>query len=274
MGRLTGKVAFITGAARGQGRSHAVRLAEEGASIIAVDLCEQMDSVAYAMATPDDLAETVKLVEERDARIVATQADVRDRAAMNAAVEAGVAEFGRLDIVLGNAGIFPGLGPAASTQQAFDDVVAVNLSGVYNTVEAALPALKATGPGGSIVLTSSVAGLSARINLPDNAGMTGYIAAKHGVVGLMRLYATQLAPLSIRCNSVHPGAINTPMIANEQFGVLAAEYPEEITKMGHAMPVELLEAVDISNAIVWLCSEEARYVTGVTVPVDAGFMIL
>ncbi|MBA3743885.1 mycofactocin-coupled SDR family oxidoreductase [Sporichthya sp.] len=274
MGRLTGKVAFITGVARGQGRSHALRLAEEGAAIVGVDLCSQMDSVGYPMATPDDLAETVKLVEERDARIVATQADVRDLGALRTAVEAGVAELGRLDIVLANAGIFPGIGEVASTGAAFDDVVDVNMTGVYNTIEAALPQLLAQGEGGSIVLTSSVAGLSGRLNLAGNAGMMGYIAAKHGVVGLMRAYANMLAPQSIRVNSVHPGAVNTPMIVNEGFGALAAEHPVELSRLVHAMPVEMLEAVDISNAILWLCSDEARYVTGVTVPVDGGFMIL
>ena len=274
MGRLTGKVAFITGIARGQGRSHAMRLAEEGASIIGVDLCGQLDTVGAPMATPDDMAETVKLVEERDARIVATQADVRDAGALRSAVEAGVAELGRLDIVLANAGIAPLFGEVAATQQAFDDVVAINLTGVYNTIEAALPQLISRGEGGSIVLTSSVAGLSGRLNLAGNAGMMGYVAAKHGVVGLMRAYANQLAPHSIRVNSVHPGGVNTPMIVNEAFGVLAEQAPAEMAKLAHAMPVELLEAVDISNAILWLCSDEARYVTGVTLPVDGGFMIL
>lgn len=274
MGRLTGKVAFITGVARGQGRAHALRLAEEGAAIIGVDLCTQMDSVGYPMATADDLAETVKLVEERDARIVATQADVRDADALRAAVEAGSAELGRVDIVLANAGIFPGVGEVAATGRAFDDVVAVNLTGVYNTIEAALPRLLAQGEGGSIVLTSSVAGLTGRLNIPGNAGLTGYIAAKHGVVGLMRTYASMLAPHNIRVNSVHPGAVNTPMIVNAEFGALAEQYPDELSKLTHAMPVEMLDAVDISNAILWLCSEEARYVTGVTLPVDAGFMTL
>ncbi|WP_019873779.1 mycofactocin-coupled SDR family oxidoreductase [Sporichthya polymorpha] len=274
MGRLTDKVAFITGVARGQGRSHALRLAEEGASIIGVDLCSQMDSVGYPMATDDDLAETVKLVEERDARIVVSRADVRDAAALRQAVETGSAELGALDIVLANAGIFPGIGEVAKTGEAFADVVDVNLTGVYNTVEAALPTLIEQGRGGSIVLTSSVAGLSGRLNIPDNAGMMGYVAAKHGVVGLMRTYANMLAPHSIRVNSVHPGAVNTPMIVNEGFGELAAAYPDELSKLAHAMPVEMLDALDISNAILWLCSEEARYVTGVTLPVDAGFMVL
>ena len=274
MGRLTGKVAFITGVARGQGRSHAMRLAEEGASIIGVDLCAQVETVTAPMSTPDDLAETVKLVEERDARIVVTQADVRDVDALRAAVTAGVAELGRLDIVLANAGIAPLFDDVARTQKAFDDVVAINLAGVYNTVEAALPHLREHGEGGSIVLTSSVAGLSGRLNIEGHAGLMGYIAAKHGVVGLMRAYASQLAKHSIRVNSVHPAGVNTPMIINEKFEALVGAHSDELSKLAPAMPIELLEAVDISNAIVWLCSDEARYVTGVTLPVDAGFMIL
>jgi SDR family mycofactocin-dependent oxidoreductase len=274
MGRLTGKVAFITGIARGQGRSHAIKLAEEGASIIGVDLCSQMDSVGYAMSTPDDLAETVKLVEERDARIVATQGDVRDRGALTAAVEAGVAELGRLDIVLANAGIIPGFGDRKNTSSDFEDVVDVNLTGVFNTIEAALPTLVAQGQGGSIVLTSSVAGLHGRLNLQGNAGLMGYVAAKHGVVGLMRSYAHMLAPQNIRVNSVHPTGVNSPMIVNPEFAALAEEHPVELSRLANAMPVEMVEPIDISNAIAWLCSDEARYVTGVTLPVDAGFMIL
>jgi SDR family mycofactocin-dependent oxidoreductase len=274
MGRLTGKVAFITGIARGQGRSHAMRLAEEGASIIGVDVCEQLESVGYPMSTPDDMAETVKLVEERDARILATQADVRDLGALRAAVEAGVAEFGRLDIVLANAGIIPGIGEGANPSRQFDEVVEVNLTGVYNTVEATRPTMQAQGEGGSIVLTSSVAGLSGRLSLEGNAGLMGYIAAKHGVVGLMRSYANMLAPESIRVNSVHPVGVNTPMIMNAEFAALAEQFPVELGKLKPAMPIEVVEPVDISNAIVWLCSDEARYVTGVTLPVDAGFMIM
>jgi len=274
MGRLTGKVAFVTGIARGQGRSHAMRLAEEGASIVGVDICSDIETVAAPGATPDDMAETVKLVEERDARIVETQADVRDADALRAAVTAGVAELGRLDIVVANAGIAPMFGDIAATHQAFDDVVNVNLTGVYNTIEACLPQLHAQGEGGSIVLTSSVAGLSGRLSLAGNAGLLGYVAAKHGVVGLMRAYANQLAKHSIRVNSVHPGGVNTPMIMNAEFAALAEQEPEEMAKLAHPMPVELLEPVDISNAIVWLCSDEARYVTGVTLPVDGGFMII
>jgi SDR family mycofactocin-dependent oxidoreductase len=274
MGRLTGKVAFITGIARGQGRAHAIRLAEEGAAIVGVDICDHIDGVAYPLPTPQDMAETVKLVEERDARVVAVQADVRDRGALQAAVEAGVAELGRLDIVVANAGILGGLGETHADPANFDTVIAINLTGVYNTVQAALPHLRAHGAGGSIVLTSSVAGLSGRLFVDGSPGLAGYTAAKHGVVGLMRGYAHMLAKENIRVNSVHPTAANTPMIVNAEFGAFAEEFPTEVAKLANAMPVELIEAIDISNAIAWLCSDEARYITGVCMPVDAGFMIL
>jgi len=274
MRRFEGKVAFITGIARGQGRSHALRLAEEGAQIIGVDICAQMDSVGYPLATPDDLAETVKLVEEHDVRIVARQGDVRDRAALRAVVEEGIAEFGQVDIVLANAGILPMFEDVAATPHAFDDAVAVNLTGVYNTIEAAVPSMLERGAGGSVVLTSSVAGLHGRLSFPGNAGMMGYTAAKHAVVGLVRAYAGLLAEHQIRVNSVHPTGAATPMVLNEQFAALATELPEALVKLGNPMGVELIEAVDITNAVVWLCSDEARYVTGVNLPVDAGFMIV
>lgn len=209
MGPLDGKVAFITGAARGQGRAEAVRLASDGADVIAVDLCDQIASVPYPLASADDLAATVKLVEDAGARIVARQADVRDSAALGTALAAGVAEFGRLDIVVANAGI----APMMSGAQGWRDVIDVNLTGVHNTVEAALPTMIEQGSGGSIVLISSVAGLVG-IGGAD-AGSLGYTAAKHGVVGLMRAYANHLAPHSIRVNSLHPSGVNTPMINNE-----------------------------------------------------------
>jgi SDR family mycofactocin-dependent oxidoreductase len=267
MGTLDGKVAFITGAARGQGRSHAIRLAQEGADIIAVDLCEQIATVAYPMATPEDLAATVKEVEALDRRIVASQADVRDRAGLQAAFDAGVAELGRIDIVLANAGIAPMAIGAADPQQ-FLDVVDVNLTGVWNSVEVAKQALIDGGRGGAIVLTSSTAGL--RGIAGDSPGGIGYTAAKHGVVGLMRSYANTLAPHSIRVNTVHPTGVNTPMVVNAQMEEFLASGAME-GALTNALPVEMLEAIDISNAILWLVSDAARYVTGVTLPVDAGF---
>ena len=266
-GKLTGKVAFITGAARGQGRSHAVRLAQEGADIIAVDICAQIDTVGYPMATPEDLAQTVKEVEAFDRRIVATQADVRDYTALKTALDNGVAQLGPVDIVLANAGIAPmTMNPQ---DQEWDDVIAVNLTGVYNTVRAAAPAMIERGQGGAIVLTSSTAGIN---GIGGNTpGGLGYTASKHGVVGLMRGYANYLAPYKIRVNSVHPTGVNTPMVVNDIMQEFLRNDPSLGQAMANALPVDMVEAVDISNAIVWLVSDDARYVTGVTLPVDAGF---
>ncbi|MBV8930231.1 MAG: mycofactocin-coupled SDR family oxidoreductase, partial [Mycobacteriaceae bacterium] len=218
---LSGKVAFITGAARGQGRAHAVKLASDGAEIIAVDLCDQIASVPYPMATGDDLAATVKLVEDAGARIVARHADVRDPSALTTALQDGLDEFGRLDIVVANAGI----APMQAGEDGWRDVIDVNLSGVFHTVEVATPTLIAQRQGGSIVLTSSAAGL-AGIGTAD-AGAIGYTAAKYGVVGLMRIYANLLAPHSIRVNSVHPSGVDTPMINNEFIRQWLAQMVEE-----------------------------------------------
>jgi SDR family mycofactocin-dependent oxidoreductase len=236
-----------------------------------VDICAPIDSVAYPLATREDLAETVALVEERDRRIVAREADVRDPDALGAAIEEGLAELGRLDIVLANAGMLPVMGEPGRTRSAFTDAVDVNLTGVFHTIEAALPALVEQGDGGSIVITSSTAGLK---GIADGcAGSLGYAAAKHGVVGLMRAYALLLAEHSIRVNTVHPTGANTPMIINDHFPAYLEQHPDMTARLQNALPVPLIEAVDISNAIVWLCSEEARYVTGVTLPVDAGFCV-
>jgi SDR family mycofactocin-dependent oxidoreductase len=266
-GRVEGKVAFITGAARGQGRSHAVRLAQEGADIIAVDLCRQIDSVAYDMATPEDLQQTVKEVEALDRRIVASEADVRDLAALQRAVRDGVAQLGRLDIVLANAGIAP-MGEGADTPQAWQDVIDVNLTGVWNTVKATEPVLIEQGEGGAIVLTSSTAGLKGIGG--DSPGGQGYTAAKHGVVGLMRTFANTLAQHRIRVNTVHPTGVNTPMVVNPVMERFLAEDPSITNAISNLLPVDMIEAVDISNAILYLVSDEGRYVTGVTLPVDAG----
>ena len=274
MGRVEGKVAFVTGAARGQGRSHALRLAQEGADIIAIDIASQIDSVPYAMSTPDDLAETVRQVEALDRRIVATQADVRDFAAVKKAVDDGVAQLGRLDIVSANAGIFSFGTMEELTETQFADMIDVNLTGVWRAAKAAIPHLKAGGNGGSIILTSSTAGLMAMENIGH------YVAAKHGVVGLMRTLALELAPFSIRVNSVHPTSVNTDMIQNPAAYELFSPdlSPEERTKevlaprfaTMNALPIPWVEPVDISNAVLWLASDESRYVTGVTLPVDAG----
>ena len=267
MGVLEGKVAFITGAARGQGRSHAVRLAQEGADIIAVDIAAQIDSVPYPMATPEDLAETVKQVEALDRRIHAVQADVRDREALQAAFDGGVALLGGVDIVLANAGIAPlSMHP---TRQEWFDVVDVNLTGVYQTVEVSKQTLIDRG-GGAIVLTSSTAGLA---GIGGSApGGLGYTAAKHGVVGLMRSYANQLAEHSIRVNTIHPTGVNTPMVVNDVMQEFLQSDPQLSNAMANALPVPMIEPVDLSNAILFLVSDAGRYVTGVTLPVDAGFL--
>jgi SDR family mycofactocin-dependent oxidoreductase len=273
MGKLDGKVAFITGAARGQGRSHALRLAREGADIIAVDICQQIDSVPYPMATAEDLAQTVSQVEALDRRIVSAQADVRDASALRASVVEGVNQLGRLDIVLANAGISAiGLRPRADRRTVFRDVVEVNLTGVYNTVSATAPVLLEQNQGGAIVITSSTQGLTGRGG--DGSGaVSGYNAAKHGVVGLMRSFNHWLAPHNIRVNTVHPTGVNTPMVDNEAMADLFRANPNIGMALSNLMPVEMVESIDISNAIAWLVSDDARYVTGVTLPVDAGFSV-
>jgi SDR family mycofactocin-dependent oxidoreductase len=267
MGKLEGKVAFITGAARGQGRSHAIRLAQEGADIIAVDICQQIATVPYPMSTPADLAETAKQVEALDRRIFTAQADVRDVAALKEAFAAGTSELGPVDIVLANAGIAPmSLHPQSREWQ---DVVDVNLTGVYNTVETAIPSMIERGKGGAIVLTSSTAGINGIGG--ETPGGLGYTAAKHGVVGLMRAYANYLAKHSIRVNTVHPTGVNTPMVVNDAMQEFLQQDPTMGQAMMNALPVDLVEPVDISNAILFLVSDDGRYVTGVTLPVDAGF---
>ncbi|MDT5199082.1 MAG: hypothetical protein QOH34_604 [Mycobacterium sp.] len=273
---LDGKVALITGAARGQGRSHAVRFAEEGADIIAVDLCDQIGSVTYPMATPEDLDETVNLVEKAGRRIVAEHADVRDFERLKEVVASGVSELGRLDFVLANAGIMPILGEPSYEMSAYLDAVNVMLSGVYFTIEAALPALLDNAEGGAIVITSSSAGLKAggaRFSTMSH-GTAGYAAAKHGVVGLMRYYANTLAEKKIRVNSVHPTGVATPMVVNEQFMQYAAEHPEFGQTMQNLLPdVPVIEASDISEAMVYLCGTSGRYITGITHSVDAGLVV-
>jgi SDR family mycofactocin-dependent oxidoreductase len=276
-GKLEGKVAFITGAARGQGRSHAITLAGEGADIIAVDICAQIGSVPYQMATPEDLAQTVKEVEALDRHIVATVADVRDYDALKEALDDGVAQLGRLDIVSANAGIFSFGRAEELAEQTWRDMIDVNLTGEWHAAKAAIPHLRAGGRGGSIILTSSLAGLKGQQNLAH------YVSAKHGLVGLMRTLALELAPDMIRVNSVHPTSVDTDMIQNsatyELFGadlpvdqrtreVLGSRFQEL-----NALPIPWVEPVDISNAVLWLASDESRYVTGVTLPIDAGSLI-
>jgi (+)-trans-carveol dehydrogenase len=272
MGRLEGKVAFITGAARGQGRSHAVRLAQEGADIIAIDICEDVAANPYKGATEEDLAETVRLVEALDRRIVAAKADVRNFEQVKKAVDEGVAQLGRLDIVAANAGISGT--PHRSEdipEEEWLDMIDINLTGVWRTVKAAIPHLKAN-KGGSIIITSSDAGLFAYENISH------YVSAKHGLVGLMRTLALELAPDMIRVNSIHPTTVDTDMVQNETIYKLFRpdlEHPTkddfaEAAKTMNALPIPWVEAVDISNGVLFFASDESRYVTGVPLPVDAG----
>jgi SDR family mycofactocin-dependent oxidoreductase len=270
MSKFDGKVAFITGVARGQGRSHAVRLAQEGADIIGVDICGQIDTVAYPLATREDLEETKNMVEKHGRVAVFNVADVRDLDGLKAGFKAGLDQLGRVDVVVANAGIMPTVGARADDDEAFYDAIDVMLKGVWHTLRVSVPTLIEQQQGGSIILTSSTAGLKGLFTACD-AGSDGYAAAKHAVVGLMRVYANRLAKHRIRVNTVHPTGVNSPMIANQAFADFTVEHPEVAGALQNALPVELIECEDISNAIAWLASEEGRYVTGVTLPVDAGF---
>jgi SDR family mycofactocin-dependent oxidoreductase len=263
-GRVAGKVAFITGAARGQGRSHAIRLAEEGADIIAVDICKDYDSVGYPMGTADDLAETVKQVEALDRRIIANEADVRDAADLKAALDEGVAQLGRLDIVCANAGICTVQSWDDVTSTVWQDTIDTNLTGVWNTMVAAAPHLIKSG-GGSIICTSSTAGIK---GLPY---LAPYVAAKHGVVGIAKTMANELARHNIRVNTVHPTGVDTPMVAGlGGLDLLIGKDPNLGPIFMNTLPVEATQPRDISNAVLFLASDEARYVTGLEFTVDAG----
>ncbi|WP_370329903.1 mycofactocin-coupled SDR family oxidoreductase [Mycolicibacterium hippocampi] len=274
-GLFDGKVVFVTGAARGQGRAHAIRFAEEGADVIAVDLCDQINSVAYPMATPEDLEETVRLVEKTGRRIIAERGDVRDRDRLAEVVSRGVAEFGRLDFVLANAGILPAAGEQGRDISAYTDAIGVMLNGVYFTVEAALPAMLANPDGGVIVITSSAAGFKSVSTDFDSMshGAAGYTAAKHGVVGLMRHFATSLASRNIRVNSVHPGGVATPMVLNEAMAGFVAEHPSFGESQRPLLTIPMMEPDEVSETMVYLCGPAGRHVTGVALPVDAGLML-
>jgi SDR family mycofactocin-dependent oxidoreductase len=276
-GRLEGKVAFITGAARGQGRSHAVRLAEEGADIIAVDICEDIASVTpyYPLGTEEELDETVKAVEALDRRIVARKADVRNLDGLQAAFDEGLAQFGHVDTVVANAGIATYGRSWELTGEQWKDMVDVNLTGVFHTAKVAIPAMIEAGRGGSILFTSSIGGLKGIQNVAH------YVACKHGIVGLMRTLANELGPHSIRVNTIHPTNVDTLMIQNPgtwaMFSPGDPEPSQDKAMPGflslNTLPVPWIEPVDISNAVLFLASEEARYVTGVTFPVDAGAFV-
>ena len=274
--RMEGKAAFVTGAARGQGRRHAVRLAEEGADIIALDIAGPVPAQGSPPATPEDLAETVRLVEALDRRIIAGQADVRDSKAVEALVAEGVAQLGRLDVVAANAGILGNPGPAAATSDDdWQSVIDTNLSGAFHTVKAAIPHIIAGGRGGAIVITSSSIALRLAPNLAP------YGAAKAGLIGLMRTLALELAEHSIRVNSIHPSTVATPMLLNPiNYRLFRPDLEnptladvEPVYRAGNLLPVPYVEPDDVSNALLFLASDEARYVTGVALPIDAGYAI-
>lgn len=272
VGRVAGKVAFITGAARGQGREHAVRLAEEGADIIAVDVCGDIDGAPYPGATEADLDETAALVEKLDRRIVTAKADVRDIDGLRAALQLGIEELGRPDVVVANAGISGAPAPAALIEEAaWQTMLDINITGVWHTIKAAVPHMS-DGRGGSIILVSSMLGLR------GGGYMAHYASAKHAVVGLMNSLANELAPQWIRVNSIHPGNVLTPMIDNEPFRrTLRPDLAEptmadaaEVIGQFHMLPVPFFEARAVSNAVLFLASDEAQYITGAALPIDAG----
>lgn len=275
MGKLEGKIALVTGAARGQGRSHALRLAEEGADIVAVDIAAPIETAIHTLGTPEDLAETVRMVEDMDRRILAARGDVRVQADMDEVVRAALAEFGHIDIVVANAGIFSTAPFWELTDLQWSEMLDVVLTGVWRTMKAVAPSMIEAGRGGSVVITSSTAGLK---QIPNSAH---YVAAKTGVVGLMKAMAVELAPYNIRVNTVHPTTVATPMILNEAVYKLfrpdlenpSVEDAMDAFASVNLIPVPWVDPRDISNAVAWLASDEARYVTGHTLPVDAGFMV-
>jgi SDR family mycofactocin-dependent oxidoreductase len=276
MGRVEGKVAFITGAARGQGRSHAIRLAEEGADIIAVDYCTDFETIGYPMATTEDLEETARFVEKLDRRIVTVQADVRDADQMKSAIDNGVAELGRLDIVVAQAGIAGMKGQPR--WQSFTDVVNVNLVGVINAVTMALPHL---GDGASIIATGSTAALMdvSKVDIPGkDPGGVGYVYSKRALTEFMHHLALHIAPEGIRANVIHPTNCNTPMLQSEPMYKSFRPDLENPTRadaepafgVQQAMKIPFIEPTDISNMVLFLASEESRYVTGMQMRVDGG----
>ncbi|MFI5720708.1 mycofactocin-coupled SDR family oxidoreductase [Nocardia sp. NPDC051750] len=272
MGTLDGKVAFITGAGRGQGRSHAVRFAREGADIIAVDTTADAKSVPYPLATAEDLAETARLVEAEGRKIVARDADVRDLAALTAAVDDGVKALGRLDIVVANAGISTPAPTLGMSEDTWQEMMDINLTGVWKSLKASVPHIIESGHGGSVVITSSVAAMVAMENIAH------YSAAKAGLVALMKVLAKELAPHSIRVNTVHPGTVGTDMVYNESTyrlfrpdleNPVRADFEAVAGKMNR-LPVIALEPEDITDTVFFLVSDAAKYITGTTHVIDAG----
>lgn len=276
MGTLDGKVAFISGIARGQGRSHALRLASEGADIIGIDICHDIDTMDYPNATAADLAETTKLIEQLDRRVITSEADVRDYDAVRHAIDSGVAELGRLDIVLSNAGIVRLHADSDHPDQLWQDIVGVNLTGGFHVINAAVPHLIAGGRGGAIVITGSTAGVRPVAN--PGVGALAYTASKWGLVGVCKQLAATLAQHSIRVNIVHPTGVASGMTMNAAMAELAEQAMAAgdaagLAAMQNAMPVQILQPADISDAIAFLVSDQAKWITGVSLPVDAGFSV-
>jgi (+)-trans-carveol dehydrogenase len=273
MGSLDGKVAFISGVARGQGRSHAIRLAREGANIIGFDSLTNYDSLAYDMSTESDMDTTVRMVEKTGSQMLGLRADVRCRTEVNAVLQAGLQEFGRVDIVCANAGIFPKGAPFWElAEDSWNDVIDVNLTGVFHTCAVAVPTMISQGNGGSIIVTSSGAGIKAMQNLAD------YNSSKFGVIGLAKTMANELAAFRIRANAICPGTVRTDLVLNE--GLYRLFRPDlDAPGLDDVMPLltainpiaePWLEPEDISDAVAWLASDQSRFVTGITLPIDLG----
>ncbi|MDF3306219.1 mycofactocin-coupled SDR family oxidoreductase [Rhodococcus sp. T2V] len=275
MGQLDGKVVFITGVARGQGRSHALTLAREGANIIGLDLCRKLGSTAYPGATDEDLQETVRLIKETGQEIVVTQADVRDFDQVKAAFDAGIERFGRVDIVLPNAGICSGGLTWELGEDEWREMIDINLTGVWHAIKAAVPTMIEQGEGGSVVFTGSTEALKGAANI------SSYSASKHGVTGLMTSLARELGEYNIRVNSVNPTCVDTNMINNDfVYGLFRPdlEKPTRADVEGaftgtHILPVPWIEPKDVSEAILYLVSDAGRYITATALPIDAGFII-
>ena len=277
MGLVDGKVALVTGAGRGQGRSHALRLAAEGADVIAVDIAaEGVETISYALASEADLDATVKEVEATGRRAVKAVADVRSLSQLQQAVDTGLSELGHIDIVCANAGIGTWAVAWEMTEQQWKDMIDINLTGVFNTVRATLPSMVERGEGGSVVLTSSTAGLRAYANTAH------YTAAKHGVIGLMKVLAQEAGPHRIRVNAVCPTTVRTPLVINDSTFELFAPHLANPTEDDVREPFESLnilpgvawiEPSDVSDAVLFLCSEAAKYITGVALPIDAGNIV-
>ncbi|QDQ97853.1 mycofactocin-coupled SDR family oxidoreductase [Tomitella fengzijianii] len=264
-GRFAGKVAFITGAARGQGRAEAVKFAREGANIIAVDICAEFQSTPYPGATKADLDETVRLVEEAGAKIVAKVADVRDFDGLSAALQAGLDAFGRLDVVIANAGICSGRMSWEVSAEDWKETVDVNLTGTFNTAKAAIPYLIEQGEGGAMVFTSSVSGLK-------GTPFTGhYAATKHGITGLAKTMANELGEHKIRVNTIHPAGVDTGMNMSADMGPLFAAHAHTLAPIFmNSLPYAITQPEEIADVVAWVCSDEAKYMTGVQVPIDIG----